>query len=101
MPSICNFDVSVIGMKQTTPTRLPEYDIRLHPSPASEPQTQTSSAMDPDKSTFIPSSDSKTNARTSTCQCYVPSTPNQQFRVMVTNTSNLDACVTLLVDGEW
>lgn len=87
-------------MKQTTPTRLPEYDIRINRSPTADPLTQTDEAIGQDKVTLNPPN-SKPKLVTSTCQCYVPSTPNQQFRVMVTNTSETDACVTLLVDGEW
>lgn len=100
MPSICNFEVSVLAMTQTTPIRLPEYDIRFNPSSAPHSLTQTDETIGQDLN--LPA-DSKGNPKvvTSTCQCYVPSTPNQQFRLMVTNTSPTDACVTLVVDGEW
>jgi len=87
-------------MKQPTPGRLPEYDIRISPSPSADPLTQTDEAIGQDRITLNPP-DSKQKLVTSTCQCYIPSSPDQQFRVMVTNTSEADACVTLLVDGEW
>jgi hypothetical protein len=35
------------------------------------------------------------------CACYVPSTPNTRFRIMVGNYSEQDVCVTVYVDGEW
>jgi hypothetical protein len=35
------------------------------------------------------------------CTCYVPSAPDQTFRVMVSNASADDACISLFVDGDW
>lgn len=76
---------------KTPSTRLPEYDVRLAPAALSD---------------SLPPHDARTPATrdkvtTSTAQCYIPCLPNQNFRVMVSNYSGDDACITLLVDGEW
>jgi hypothetical protein len=99
MPSICKFDVAVFGMTQPSPTRLPEYNVRLASAPTQSPP-QTDKAIDEEDSSLTPTK-IKSETVTSTSQCYIPSTPNQHFQVTVTNNSEYDACVTLVVDGEW
>src|SRR5579871_1404473 len=89
MPSLCGFEATVVGSRNKLPsTRLPEYDIQSAPAPQSEPAAAIEAHSD-------------RKVVTSTCHCYVPCTPNQNFRVMVSNLSGHDACITLLVDGEW
>lgn len=83
-------------MTQPSPTRLPEYDVRRTPAQTESPDD----AVEQDDSIMTPKKP-KSNTMTSTCQCYIPSTPNQHFQVTVTNNSEYDACVTLVVDGEW
>jgi hypothetical protein len=105
MPSIHDFEVSVLATSKSTHIRLHEYDIRINPSPLppqtdKDSPTQTNSAISTNELT-LNSLPKKPIVTTSSCQCYIPSTPNQQFRVMVTNNSPIDACVTLFVDGEW
>jgi hypothetical protein len=84
-------------MTQSTPVRLPEFDVRLSPS-ADGALTHPSKSIGPQDSSTLKSTDTKLIP--STCHCYIPSTPNQHFRVMVTSNIQGDACVTLLVDGE-
>ena len=96
MPSLCSFDTVIITMSQGRSVQLPEYDIHLRPSLHSATLTTNSpQTMD------IPGEKSDIKISTSTCSCYVPSTPNQHFRVMVTNNSTTDACISVYVDGEW
>jgi hypothetical protein len=85
MPALCNFEAVVLSIGSLQ-TRLPEYSVRQTPSQAN--------------ASAIPST---TDAKlvTSTCDCYIPSTPNQSFRIMITNKSTHDACISVLVDGEW
>lgn len=95
MPSLCNFDTIVVTMSKGQPVQLPEYDIHLRPSSRSTSLTTNSPT--------VRHSGEKSDIKigTSTCSCYVPSTPNQHFRVMVTNKSATDACISVYVDGEW
>lgn len=95
MPSICDFEVVVLGMTQPKPTRLHEYDVRH--TPAANALTQTGKTIGHTK----PAPDIAQQAVTSTCECYINSTPSQQFRIMFTNHSKSDACVAVFVDGEW
>jgi hypothetical protein len=95
MPSICDFEVVVLGMTQPKPTRLREYDV--HHTPGVNTLTQTDGAIGQAK--YAP--DSARKAVPSTCECYITSTPNQQFRIMFTNHAKSDACVAVFVDGEW
>ena len=90
MPSVCNFETVVLGLSRISHTRLPEYDIR-QTTPQSPPNTHGDD----------PAASGDVKLVTATCHCYIPSTPNQNFRIMVTNTSIHDACITVLVDGEW
>jgi hypothetical protein len=76
MPSIFKFDIAIVNVSNSTAKRLPEYNLR---------ETAIQNTIQEPKS----------------CECFIPSTPNQQFRVMVANYSGTDACVTLFVDGEW
>src|SRR5271170_3109901 len=82
MPSICNFDVSVLAMKHPSPIPLAEYDVRLsNPSthaPSSLPIT-LSKTEEPIGQTKLTLNPPPFKPPTSTCQCYIPSTPNQQF----------------------
>jgi hypothetical protein len=101
MPSTRDFEVSVLGMTKSTHSPLHEYDIRINPSPPPSPTDKDSIAQ---ADSAIPQDQnpaSKKPVTTATCQCYIPSTPNQQFRIMVTNNSLIDACVSLFVDGGW
>ena len=95
MPSISDFEVMVLGMTQPKPTRLQEYDVRNNAPPDS--LTPTEEAIGQVKSAL----ESAYKRHPSTCECYITSTPNQQFRIMFTNHSNSDACVAVFVDGEW
>lgn len=92
MPSLCNFEASVIANTGIPPsTRLPEYDVQSSVQQLLlAPPTNALNGSTTDKKTM-----------TSTSQCYIPCTPNQTFRVMVSNSSNEDACIMLFVDGEW
>ena len=98
MPSICNFETSIISIHNGQLLRFPEYDIHLRPSSHSTTLT-TNSSKD------VPSASEKAvngnDSGTSTCTCYVPSTPNQKFQVMVSNNSPTDAGISVFVDGEW
>lgn len=109
MPSLCNFDAVILATSPTTTTPgkllpLPEYDIHLRPSThltTLAPHPSEPPAAGDDMSTGDSTIKTVTKAETSTCTCYIPSTPNQHFRVMVTNKSPSDACVSVSVDGEW
>ena len=95
MPSTCDFEVVVLGMTQPKPTRLQEYDVRH--TPGADALTHNGEAIGQAKS----APDSAQKAFLSTCECYITSTPNQQFRIMFTNHAKSDACVAVFVDGEW
>jgi len=77
----------VAGKGRAPSTRLPEYDVRLAPAALSD--------------SLPPHNATRDKVTTSTGQCYIPCLPNQNFRVMVSNYSGDDACIILLVDGEW
>ena len=100
MPSLCNFDVSVVAMTAAPPVRLREYEVRLDPAPNSDPQTRESKSG---QSSASVCEAAKVGGKviTSTARCYIHSTPNQHFRILVHNNSGGDACVVVLVDGEW
>jgi hypothetical protein len=89
MPSLLDFDVAVLSTNKTNGARLPEYNI------------QNDTSLPPLRPT--PSQSAKVDSPTKTeqCQCFIPSTPNQHFKVMVMNKSTTDICVTVYVDGEW
>jgi hypothetical protein len=99
MPSICNFDTVIIAMHNGQPLKLPEYNIHLRPSSHSSSLTTYNSSES--KDVLSPSSEKGTSGSTSVCSCYVPSTANQHFRILVTNKSDTDACISVFVDGEW
>jgi hypothetical protein len=89
MPSLSNFEATILGSNGKHPsTRLPEYDITSNPAPS---EVDAVAIAAPCGHKRVPA----------TCQCYIPCTPNQTFRVMVSNSSPEDACINLFVDGEW
>jgi len=95
MPVIGGFEVVVLGITQARATPLDEYNVRQ--TPVTDPLTQTDKAIGQAK----PAPDNTLQTGTSACECYINSTPNQQFRIMFTNHSKADACVAVFVDGEW
>lgn len=87
-------------MHNGQPLKLPEYNIHLRPSSHASSLT-TYNSSEP-KDVLSPSSEKDTrSSNTSACSCYVPSTANQHFRILVTNKSDTDACISVFVDGEW
>jgi len=101
MPTLCAFQVSILGMDRPAPRRLPEFSVSTtseHPPP---PPADAPAVSQPASLTGSPLARAADSSRRPTCDCYIPSTPGQPFRVQVSNHSDTDACVSLFVDGEW
>jgi|SRR5579859_5032898 len=100
MPSLCNFDAGVyrtslvLGAK-----RLTEYDVVTSDQPP--PFSPTAPADRPIMDKVVGNKATDPSSVTNTAQCYIPSTPNEYFRVTVHNHYSTDACVAVYVDGEW
>ena len=101
MPSLCDFQVSILGMDRAPPRRLPEFNVSTTSEPLAPPPPDASAMTQPASLTGSPLSRTADSSRRPTCECYIPSTPGQPFRVQVSNHSDTDACVSLFVDGEW
>jgi hypothetical protein len=94
MPPLRDFDAAILGRGNNLITRLSEYNIQYDPKLPIEPPSRPAPTETADTKPL----DTK---QTATCECMIPSTPNQHFQVRVVNTSPTDACVTVHVDGEW
>lgn len=84
MPTLSGFQIAILGMDATPPAGLPELDVRRR---AEATMTQRPGPVG--------------SSLAGTCECFVASSPGQQFRVQVRNNSALNACASLYVDGEW
>jgi hypothetical protein len=84
MPTLSGFQISILAMDATPPARLPELDVRRR---GEATMTQRPGPVG--------------SSLAGTCECFIASSPGQQFRVQVGNTSATNACASLYVDGEW
>jgi hypothetical protein len=89
MPTLSGFQASILAVDGTPPVRLPELDIRTRP------------ARDDEEATMTQRTAPTGSSLAATCECFIASSPGQQFRVQVANNSATNACASLYVDGEW
>jgi len=101
MPSLCAFQASILAMDKAPPTRLPEFNVCSVSESPPPPPPPAAAMTRPGSPTAAPLARTANPSCHPTCECYIPSTPGQPFRVQVSNHSDTDACVSLFVDGEW